>query len=388
MKVTGLVAHRLEEQPGTSAVLVSPEGRFFIEADGPIDTTLTPWVPLLTPIAMKRCGELRLEGPVARTAADASRAAQAVLAGWYTDLAEVDVSAEWHEPEPSGDGVGLFFSGGVDSFYSLLEHRDHVSHLVFVAGFDMGLHKAWLADRTLQALRQVAAETGVRLLTARTNIRQLSNRYCSWGRQYHGAAMAGIAHLFSPVIGTAIIPSSLSHPWGSDPELDPLWSSTVRIVHDTPLGRFDKLARIAESDLALRHLRVCYRARPGEYNCGRCEKCLRTMTSLCALGALERARTFPDTLDHRAIGRLRLWGGRTDFARENLAGLKRMPERDRRVERALARAIRRAPVRVAVHEWRAEARLRRDKAAKAVRRARRRVARRLAPIRRGQLGQS
>jgi len=51
-------------------------------------------------------------------------------------------------------------------------------------------------------------------------------------------------------------------------------------------------------------LRVCWENRGGRYNCGTCEKCLRTMAELYLAGALERCRTLPDRIDIDALSRL------------------------------------------------------------------------------------
>ncbi len=340
-----ITVQTLPDPPHRNVVRVRPGRRLAVEANREVDHSLTPWVHFLTPIAMARGAALRLEGPADATALPASRAAQRVLAEWWPDFAEVEVEADWTEPTRPADGVGLFFSGGVDSFYSALQHADEVTHLIFVSGFDIGLHKDDLTRRTLEVIREVAADMGKELLEARTNIRKLSNQYCDWGKQYHGAALAGIAHMFSPVIGKAIIPASFAddHAWGSHHRLDPLWSSRVTIVHDETVRRIDKLARIAESDLALKHLRVCYSASNAEYNCGRCEKCLRTMTSLYTFGALDRARTLPHTIDPARVRKLYLKGSGRIFAEENLARLREMPDQDLKLERALATALRRSP---------------------------------------------
>jgi hypothetical protein len=66
------------------------------------------------------------------------------------------------------------------------------------------------------------------------------------------------------------------------------------------LTRFAKTKLVAEWDTALQNLRVCnkipYRTKTeqGTLNCGRCEKCIRTMVALAALGALDRTRAFPE----------------------------------------------------------------------------------------------
>jgi hypothetical protein len=111
----------------------------------------------------------------------------------------------------------------------------------------------------------------------------------------HGTLLAAVAYLLSPTIGTVYIPSTHDYsqlfPWGSHPILDPLWSTeATTIIHDgCDALRLEKTAVIAKHEVALRHLRVCW---GGEYNCGACNKCVRTIISLQALGALERCTIF------------------------------------------------------------------------------------------------
>jgi hypothetical protein len=62
------------------------------------------------------------------------------------------------------------------------------------------------------------------------------------------------------------------------------------------MSRYEKTRLISEWDLALRHLRVCNRTEEytsEQLNCGRCEKCVRTMLGLLAIGALWKATAFP-----------------------------------------------------------------------------------------------
>ena len=61
--------------------------------------------------------------------------------------------------------------------------------------------------------------------------------------------------------------------------------------------RLDKIKYIASSPLALRWLRVCWQNLGISYNCGRCEKCLRTMIGLELAGALGKCRTFKTGID-------------------------------------------------------------------------------------------
>jgi len=80
--------------------------------------------------------------------------------------------------------------------------------------------------------------------------------------------------------------------------LDPLYSSSaVDIRHDpSRLTRFARLRALAGSESeadAVARLIVCL-AYPGPpyLNCGECEKCVRTMTGLLALGRLSQSRSF------------------------------------------------------------------------------------------------
>jgi hypothetical protein len=66
----------------------------------------------------------------------------------------------------------------------------------------------------------------------------------------------------------------------------------MRIRYDgLSLSRLDKTILIADWDVALQNIRVCGPNWPGE-NCGCCEKCVRTMLALQALGVLDKTKAF------------------------------------------------------------------------------------------------
>jgi hypothetical protein len=97
--------------------------------------------------------------------------------------------------------------------------------------------------------------------------------------------MASIAHLVG--FRNTIIASSHSEddrmPWGSHPQTDHLWSTeSSHLVHDGVIRRSEKIRLIGQTPNALRGLRVCWQ--DTAYNCGICEKCLRTRLSLRLLG--------------------------------------------------------------------------------------------------------
>jgi hypothetical protein len=145
-----------------------------------------------------------------------------------------------------------------------------------------------------------------------------------------------VALLLSPRFAKVYVPASQTYaqlfPLAPHPVLDPLWSNdTTAIVLDgCEASRIDKARRIAGCELALASLRVCYENRAGAYNCGRCEKCLRTMLNLYIAGALARCPTFDRPLTPAAIvasacppeGR-----SARAFLVENLQGLAQLGDR-------------------------------------------------------------
>ena len=199
-------------------------------------------------------------------------------------------------------GIACFFSGGVDSFYTLLKNRDRVTHLIFVHGFDITLDNRSLRAQASHAAREVARELGKELIEVETNLRSFSDSLVNWDH-YHGSALASVGLLFQHQFREILIPSSATYAelyaLGSHPLLDPLWSTDLtRFEHDgCEATRVDKSAYISNSETAMRWLRVCWVNPSSAYNCGRCEKCRWTMMNLHAAGALGRCKTLPETLD-------------------------------------------------------------------------------------------
>jgi hypothetical protein len=83
-------------------------------------------------------------------------------------------------------------------------------------------------------------------------------------------------------------------PHGSHPFTDPLWSSdSVEVIHDgAEFCKIERVMAIAQSDVVLDTLRVCFRHLE-RYNCGRCEKCVLVALALHQAGTLDRCRTLP-----------------------------------------------------------------------------------------------
>lgn len=237
------------------------------------------------------------------------------------------------------------FSGGVDSFYTALTNLNDIGRLIFVHGFDVRLNRARLRASISSVLAAAARDMNRPLLELETNIRALGDDYLAW-RDYHGAAMAAVGLALSGEVSRVDIAGTWDPkdaiPWGSHPKLDPLFGNRwLTIRHEGHAARPDKIKRLVESDVAMRHLRVCFRNEDGAYNCGRCEKCLRTMIALYLYGALGRCATFPAELDIRRVRNLIPRSEKKAvWLRENLALARRVngpPEIIDAMETALSR---------------------------------------------------
>jgi len=248
---------------------------------------------------------------------------QELLRAWNGNLSKVEVRAPTQTDQSNqnreGGRVGLFFSMGADSFHTLLknitqhsEGAQIITHLIVIHGFDIyyGKWNTELYPTVLRKASRVARKLGKEVIPVATNIRDLSDPIVEWGPLYFGSALASIGLALDSMLDAAYIAGGLTYdlltPWGSHPGLDPLWSTeTLRFIHDgADANRIQKVQFISKFPVALDTLRVCFMNPGNRYNCGQCEKCLRTMIALHIAGALKRCSTFPHKIDVKLLRKL------------------------------------------------------------------------------------
>lgn len=245
--------------------------------------------------------------------------------------------------------AAIFLSGGMDSLAALKRILDHYAptHPAFprdallVHGFDIGGvsergAKYPVFERARAAMAPVAADAGLTLVPIYTNIRHLCDNRDLWLNHFFGAVLAAAVHAFSRRIDLAWLASSYDiphlHPCGSHPLLDPEYGSQdLAIRHrDVGLSRMQKLAIVAGWEVAFQNFRVCLANVPDRLNCGRCEKCVRTMLELESLDLLDKTRAFeaqavdPAWLDAFSI----TIRGREPFYEELIEPLRRRGRED------------------------------------------------------------
>ena len=301
-------------------------------------------------ISASRDGERRilLERPVSARLAEGVTIALSMLRQWYggtRTLPRVESEAGFRDAQRSAGRAALCLTGGVDSMHSLWWNRSNYSmthprafrtalyvvHLSFPAG-DALPRARDVARRQLKALAGICEETSLELRTVRTNVRLIEPTLRFTQAEGLGSLLAAAAHVQAGEISSFSIASSSYEasdlrPWGSHPHLDPNFSSDeVEIRHeDGGLPRSEKVRRIAGWQPAMRHLFVCFEGplEDGRVNCGRCEKCLRTMTALLAVGGLDGIETFGNSgVTPEAIRRMPLSYDPNEFPHlwEPLAG--------------------------------------------------------------------
>ena len=230
--------------------------------------------------------------------------------GWWSSWGGMPVPMPDIETRLGGRAGGsaaprraiAFLSGGVDSLHMLMRnHRQyrpgnpaHIDEAIVIRGFDIGKRARHVEDERYQAVLQrlgpVAAETGIRLIQCRTNLRHLPSQPNFWSSRHNGAALAAVGH--AALAGSAFLFIAASHhlsnpvPIGSHPSVDHLFSSQrIQIVHDgSRFTRLEKVRELATWPTGVAALRVCPEGSQEQPNCGRCEKCLRTRLELLAVG--------------------------------------------------------------------------------------------------------
>jgi len=266
-----------------------------------------PWLLALLPLAMLSGEPLEIEAPVDRVLLAGALESARVWKYWRPDLYDVVVRAETADSYLGGEAklCATFFSGGVDSYYSLVSHRDEanaycIDDLICIWGFDVPLERNAAFAHMRDGLSRVAHEYGKNLIPVKTNLRKTRLERASnngFGPFYHGYALGAVGLALEHRYRYVLVPSNGAGPdetaWGTHPITVPLLSSrSTRFIYDTPSStRMGKLEALAACQSAWGNLRVCFKAEDFS-NCGCCEKCRRTMLGLEILNARERFTTF------------------------------------------------------------------------------------------------
>ena len=256
---------------------------------------------------------IRVEAPLCPRLREGLDQAFAVLNSWFptgSPVPRVEAPA-FAVRYPPAARAAVLVSGGVDSARLILANRKALPRrhprafrdAIFLYG---AVNRADvppsalanLVERQRRCVEGLCRLTGLRLLPVFLDIEALGDERSFVLGQGHGARLASAGHLFRSLSSVSIASSYFAgelFPWGSHPLLDPcLASSSLEVRHEgIHLRRLEAVRALADRPEALRYLMVCGEAPVDAVNCGRCEKCLRTLLEIDLAGVLAAATTFP-----------------------------------------------------------------------------------------------
>ena len=275
-----------------------------------LDATATPFVPVAALVASRLKERLRIDAPVSPRIVAGAQQATALFAEWWGYRALRIRAPHLVEVAPRGrSGAGVLFSRGVDTCAAVVRSRtgaipERVTHLL--SGYDVEWVFSGDVQREMWAGHErAAAAWGLPLVRLESNAKDLLRGLIGWPRCF-GAAYIGAALALGPALGAIVTgatqPLAGAQPRGSRFDLDPLWSTeSTRVRQDAfELSRAERIAIVASDEVALGSLKVCWASR-GAGNCGRCSKCLRTMTALAIAGMTNGDAPFDAELSAEAV---------------------------------------------------------------------------------------
>lgn len=287
--IQSVVKERCQEVSGE----VDGDRVFFrVPLDQEILCRAEPFLGLALLEAMFRNVEIHLDAsaPVSEKLYRALPELQRVYACWNTDLKPVAVHARVEACSTRSTNVASFYSAGVDGSHTLCRHLAEISHLVMLSVECVGESAAsW--KQAVEKNTRFARGLGKQLMAIETNAKQWTDqRRIRWGFA-QGLVLASLA----PMLNAKRVYLAATHtyrelfPWGSHPLTDPMWSTeATAIIHDgAAVRRSEKIRELCRHPELIHNLKVCLRSL--HENCGKCVKCIGTMTALYLLGASSRA---------------------------------------------------------------------------------------------------
>lgn len=258
---------------------------------------------------------IRIDGALCPMLVDQLQAPLLTLGAWYPELGTPPAieSSGLEARTPAGDGALSLLSCGIDSLATLRANR-----MWFPRDHPLAIRSCLLVDLVddangngasesnpdaakIDAARRVCDDVGADVMVVRTNLWALDGDGWFFAKSSFGAEFLSSAHCLSGDFRHAYIAASIDaqHPFvpaGSSPLLDPYYSTAQLQVHHhgTYMPRLERTRLVAGWPAGLDNIRVCVHDGRGTANCGTCEKCIRTMLTLVALGKLHESAAFEE----------------------------------------------------------------------------------------------
>ncbi|BCM93133.1 hypothetical protein IAD21_05021 [Abditibacteriota bacterium] len=273
-------------------------------------------------LAMMRGANLRVHAPLSPSFLRNIEELQALWSCWHRDfhLISIEVDSESESTIQASQRAISMFSGGVDSCYTVWRHTQNrcgrralpLQTALMLHGSEIPLENTELFERARQRSQNMLSAVGVELVPLATN--SLSVMPGVHRLRWFSTMLTSSLLLFQESHTTGLVPSSLAYnelvlPHTLTPLNIPLYSTgRFAIEYDgAAFMRTKKMSEIVEWPEVLENLRVCNRPDSADVNCGRCEKCVRTILTLRIIG-IQDPPCFPNTLSDADIEHIRMSG--------------------------------------------------------------------------------
>ena len=215
-----------------------------------------------------------------------------------------------------GQRSAMFFSGGVDSVYTLISHLEEDIDLLSIWGSDIRFDNAQGWNELLRSLNQCASSYGKQPIVIHSEFRVFDNEgvidsaYSKllndnyWHGMKHSIALIGHAAPLAYIRGYSNLYVASTH-CPEDGRVicasQPMTDDHVRfcqcsVKHDGYLtnrqGKVERIVEYSNEFGTFPIMHVCWQTQTG-MNCCRCEKCLRTIFGILAEGGDPTRYGFP-----------------------------------------------------------------------------------------------
>ena len=279
-----------------------------------------PGVALLLPLAWLTGSDLHVDC-LDRTFADAADKLQRAYQAIYPKMlfGTQLLVEESVDSAPNPEASAMLFSGGMDATYSFFANRHLKPRLMQVFGTEFPVSDTRYLDLVVKESSDFADRHGVDISFVHTNFfflfdqRAISHHFSRVRERVNGDLWKGMGYALGFLSMSAPLSAGRfnhmiiaawankehadrmrENPDSSSPRVDQkiAWSN-LRVEHHGCLHRFEK-ARAMKDWLPGNHMRVCWMSNKidegnSTMNCGRCEKCARTIVAL-AIGGVDPAR--------------------------------------------------------------------------------------------------
>ena len=304
---------RTEVDAADGTPLPPLEVRVPVEHADLLDPSAMPGALALVTAAAARGEDLVVEGPVDEEAVAGLVELGRLLSTWWrTGETRVEVAETTPVRGAPGDGVGLFFTRGVDSWSTLLDllelaPPERVTHLLTVHHGPPAIFRGIEAEHIL-GHQAVADELGLPLVVLETTARRLLDPHRIWNDTSGPALVATglqVGAGLHRLVLTGAHTGDVHTLTGSDPDLvAAITTSRVHVDLGNPdRTRDQRVAHLRTSPLARSTLQVCWEGL-GAGNCGRCRKCQVTMASLLLAGDPDPSAGFEAPIDAATLAAL------------------------------------------------------------------------------------